>query len=468
MDINKESKETLLVLDKEDGGKVKAVSGMDESGNLKTVPPTKEHEQDFMRIDKHSNLLENFFTNFMRQAKDPTHFQFFKINADAVENVAPVIETMAKQNTPASEEMLAEYRVNPADYAKEQQQEQEKPQQEASQAQSDGYKPIDESRIDWDNLKQFGITRDALVKTNSLEPMLNYQKSPVLHRVSATFDSVKVDTDARLAFRQTEDGRIALAVHGVRRQPELDRPYFGNTFTTDDKQNLLTTGNLGRVIDMKLPNQDKSIPVFVSVDKLTNELVSVRADKIRIPNEIKGVTLSDGQKAALREGRAVLLEGMTAKTGKEFSAEVQVNADRKSIEFRFPDNQRQNQSQHNNQEFRIPQKLGGVELSNEQQSTLKDGGTVYVQGLKDRKGQEYNAYVKVNDKEQKLDFYKWNPDKAKSKDITPDNGSTTQMAVNSQGKTNEATKHVNEPLKHEQIEPNQEQRQQNRPKGLKM
>lgn len=63
MDVNKEAKESLLVLDKEDSGKVKAVSGIDENGKLKTVPPKKEHEQDFMRIDKHSNPLENFFTN---------------------------------------------------------------------------------------------------------------------------------------------------------------------------------------------------------------------------------------------------------------------------------------------------------------------------------------------------------------------------------------------------------------------
>ena len=111
--------------------------------------------------------------------------------------------------------------------------------------------------------------------------------------------------------------------------------------------------------------------------------------------------------------------------------------------------------------------MGGVELSDQQQSTLKEGGTIYVEGLKDRKGQEYNAYIKVNDKEQKLDFYRWNPDKAKSQEVKPDNGSATQVAVNSQGKTNEATKHQNEPLKHEQTEPSQEQRQQ-KPKGMKM
>lgn len=465
MDINKESKETLLVLDKEDGGKVKAVSGMDENGKLKTVPPTKEHEQDFMRIDKHSNLLENFFSNFMRQAKDPTHFQFFKINTDAVENVAPVIETMAKQNTPASEEMLYEHWVNPSDYIKEGQQQTEAPKQE----QSEGYKPIDESRIDWDSLKQFGVTRESLEKTNSLDAMLNYQKSPVLHRISATFDNAKVDTEARLAFRETEDGRIALAVHGIRRQPELDRPYFGNSFSAEDKQNLLTTGNLGRVVDMKLPNQEKPIPVYVSVDKLTNELVSVRADRIRIPNEVKGVTLDEQQKADLRDGKAVLIEGMTAKNGKEFSAEVQINADRRGIEFRFPEGQRQTQRQEQSSEFRIPQRLGGIELSGEQQNSLKDGGTIYVEGLKDRKGQEYNAYIKVNDKEQKLDFYRWNPDKAKSKEVTPDNSSATQVAVNSEGKSNEATKNLKEPLKHEQTQPNEEQRQQqNKPKGMKM
>lgn len=116
MDINNESKESLLVLDQTDGGKVKAVSGIDDNGNLKTVPPTKDHESDFMRIDKHSSILENFFSNFMRQAKDPTHFQFFKISTDAIDSVTPVIESMAKQNTPSANEMLSQYKVNLSDY----------------------------------------------------------------------------------------------------------------------------------------------------------------------------------------------------------------------------------------------------------------------------------------------------------------------------------------------------------------
>ena len=65
----------------------------------------------------------------------------------------------------------------------------------------------------------------------------------------------------------------------------------------------------------------------------------------------------------------------------------------------------------------------------------------------DKQGQEYNAYVKINRDQEKLDFFKWNPDKSKAKEVTPDNASKTQVAVNSEGKTSEATKKVDEPLK---------------------
>lgn len=137
MDVNKDVKESLLVLDKQDGGKVKAVSSIDENGNLKTVPPKIEHEPDFLKNDKYSNPLENFFSNFMRQAKSPTHFQFFKVSTDTVENVALVIESMATQITPSSEEMLGEYRVNPSNYFKDEQQSLDTPQKETQQNQKE-------------------------------------------------------------------------------------------------------------------------------------------------------------------------------------------------------------------------------------------------------------------------------------------------------------------------------------------
>ena len=66
---------------------------------------------------------------------------------------------------------------------------------------------------------------------------------------------------------------------------------------------------------------------------------------------------------------------------------------------------------------------------------------------------------KVNAEKGKLDFFKWNPDRAKKQgaEVKPANESKTQVAVNSQGKTNEATKHSNKPLKQGQQKPTENQ-----------
>ena len=58
MDENIKDQEALLVKDSKDED-LKAVSGTDEKGGLKTVPPTAEHEQSFLKFDKRSNALED-------------------------------------------------------------------------------------------------------------------------------------------------------------------------------------------------------------------------------------------------------------------------------------------------------------------------------------------------------------------------------------------------------------------------
>ncbi len=65
----------------------------------------------------------------------------------------------------------------------------------------------------------------------------------------------------------------------------------------------------------------------------------------------------------------------------------------------------------------------------------------------------HNTFKEAKRRKSKLDFYKWNPDKAQTKgaEVKPDNKSETQVAVNSGGKTNEATKDVKEPLAKEQV-----------------
>lgn len=470
MDVNSNNKsgsdeqmmDILLVFDKEKKT-INAVKGIDENGELQTVPPKQEHNNDFLKVDKQGNALENFLKNFFNQLKDPTRFSFFKVAPEDTERTVKIIQENIKNPTPATDEMLDKIRIEPKDLKV------ENPKESTIQEQKPDTNKyfIDPNKINWDDLKNLGITKEQLEKSKALEPMLRGYKSPSTFPIEANFGSMVMKTDARLSFRPDSEGNVVLAIHGIRKEPELDRPFFGHQFTDEDKKNLRETGNMGRIVDVKNYRTGELVPSFISIDKQTNELVSMKASSLKLPNEIKGVKLDEKQKAALMEGKAVFLENMISAKNKPFSAFVQVNAEKRSLEFIFPEKeqkqtQQQGQQQKNDQPegVRIPKSLAGVELSDKQQADLRADKTIYVKGLKDKEGQEYNAYVKVNHEKGKLDFYKFNPDKAKekAKEITPANEHKTQVAVNSEGKTNEATKHTKEPLKPGQATPTGEQK----------
>ena len=95
MDKKTKDQEALLMKDSKDEN-LKALSGTDEKGGLKTVSPTAEHEQSFLKFDKHSNALENFLSNFIRQFKPHTQFHFFKVLFEGVVASARVLTEMLK------------------------------------------------------------------------------------------------------------------------------------------------------------------------------------------------------------------------------------------------------------------------------------------------------------------------------------------------------------------------------------
>ncbi len=424
------SGETLLVVEGKE--KVKAVTGeLNKDGSPKTVPATEKNNPDFLKIDKHGNVLENFFSNFMRQSKNPTEFLFFKVPIDGVEALATVISDILKEGYESGKALLDEYRVNPKDYVSKEQK------QTSDTEKNEKPNLIADEQVDWDALSNLGLSKASLEKKNCLKSLLNYGKTPLLP-VKMDLQGVNVETQARLSLRKGADDKLSFVVHGIRKQPELDKPFYGHSFTDQEKKALLETGNLGKLIDLQ-KTDGTTLPIYVSIDKLTNDIVGLRADKIKVPDEIKGVVLSEKQKKEIKEGKAVFVEGMTSKKGTDFSAHLQINAEKRGVEFLF--NNQQNQSQG----VRIPERLGGVELSKEQQENLKAEKAIYVEGLTDKSGQTYSAYIKVNTEKGKLDFFKWNPDKAQEK--KPDNTHETQVEVNSNGKTNEATKKEKEPLK---------------------
>ena len=452
MELNNNDNYVLVLEDRaevkneNEAGKLSVVSGIDDKGKLQTTEAKDVHQATFLKFNNKDGLLKNFMTNFLKQFNEPSRFGLYKVVANNVEQGVASLQTMLQnREKPESKQQLADSQVRFDDFL---------PKQKNATA-------IDESKIDWKQLDNLGLTHERLEQSGELAKMLNWQKSNLV-TIAIPMGDTTIYTDARLAFRTDGEGNIGLAVHPLRKEPQLDFPYMGHKFSPEEKEQLLATGNLGKTIEIT-PKNGEPFAAYVSIDPQTNELIALRADRVNIPKEIKGVTLSDAQYKDLVEGKAVKVEGMTAKSGKSFNATLQVNAEKKGIEFIFENKQGLKERQQHSQQQGAPHKLCGLELSDKQREALDSGRTLYLKNMVDKEGQPFNAYVRMDKEQNRPRFYKWNPDKkqetGKEKVVAVAEEHKTQVAVNNDGKTNEATKNVNEPLKSGQTQPTAAQKQ---------
>ena len=442
-------------------GKLSVVSNIDEKGMLKTSPAEEVNQGNFLKFNSRDGLLKNFMENFLKQFNKPKHWGLYKVLADNVGQGIENLKTMLqnKQN-PDNQLKIKDIQLDFEDYL---------PQQKNATA-------INPERVDWKMLETLGLSKEKLEQSGELDKILNWQKTNILP-IAIPVGDITIHTEARLAFRTDEEGKISLAVHSLRKEPQLDFPYMGHKFSAEEKETLLATGNLGKTIEL-VPKNGETFSAYISIDPQTNEVLALRADRVSIPKEIKGVTLSDQQYKDLVEGKAVKVEGMTSKNGKSFDATLQVNAEKKGIEFIFGNRTSLQERKVQNQELGqshegVPHKLCGLELSYKQREALDNGRTLYLKNMVDKEGNPFNAYVRMDKEQNRPRFYKWNPDKKQDngKVEAIAEGNKTQVAVNNYGKTNEATKELKEPLKYQQTQPTEAQQakqEQKAKRGRKM
>lgn len=466
--------DTLLVLNI-NTNQIDMVKGVDKDGNLQKIPPNEKKDNDqLIRFDKHGDIFSNFFSNFYRQLKNPSHFNFFKVSEYDAVNTAKDLQQYVDQASPEEKEKLKEYELLPkyTNPLKNQ-----NTMENNTDNQEYRFQP---EQIDWKTMEKFGLNKEKLEKMNALDPLLRGFKTNTLIPITINLGTAVSKMDVRLSLQTADNGEVAVNLHGIRKEPNYNLKFLGHEFTDEDKKNLKESGNMGRVVDLVNPKTDEIIPSVISRDRLTNELVAYRAEYMKIPDDIKGIKLDDHQKQTLLEGKPLYLEGMTSKKGEMFDATVQFNADKRYVEFIFNNTQNQQQGQqqnpssqqNQNKDGEAPRVFRGKELDEQQYEKFKAGQTVYVDGLVDGKGKAYQGYITFNKETSKTDFSFTNPNKLKEK-AQPTEDHKTQKAVNSDGKTNEATKNIKEPLESKQQQPanKQQEAQQKKParsKGRKM
>ena len=528
----KSDEQDVLVVRDEKTGEISVVAGLSRDGTPKRAPAKAENTSDFLRFDRNSDLMDSFFRNFFRQCKEPSRFGFYRIAADQVENLLSVMKELLK-DPEANKEILSAHKVDTSNYEKEAKQSEgqaketassddasktqantekenvsseqtnekendmeQKPEQTATEQQAQTAPGVKQNLISGNDVNlqelgaKYGIDFNSM-NEKDMKALLNYGKTGLVI-VKPTFGGEQIEIQARLSFRKDDNDQLQLVPHFVRNEPKLDVAYKGYTFTPEDKKNLLQNGNLGKVVDFPDKNTGELRPHFISIDRLTNEIVDIPTNKVRIPDTIGKTPITKDDKRVLYSGLPLRKEIELA-NGRKFTPLLQVNVEQRGVEF-VPGSTRQAQGQKQNgdkkqtadkQEQKAEGDAGGQkkqqdpnhwlnedgtirrlntyfkkELTEQQKDDYVAGKTIEIKEVPNKNGSgTYTAYVKFDFDKMQPRSYRNNPDLKQAKEQIPTNENKVQVAVNEQGKTHEATKHTKEPLSPGQSAPKNEKQQ---------
>ena len=456
-DQNPEKDQVLIAHNKETG-ETGAVTRLKDDGTPAMADTKTTGLGDLVVFNIHKNPIEAFLSNFVRQCKNPSAFGFYKLDAKDVNSVGPVIQDALKD--PERNKSLLD------------------PSKVEVKSTQQNHQKIDESKIDWEHLKErWGIDRNQLEQRGDLREMIYNRKSGLVN-ISISVDEEKQTAPPRLSFKTDNDGNVKVVPHFICEKPNLDLGFNGVKFSEQDKENLKKTGNLGRIADVVDKETGEVIPSYISIDRLTNQIVSVPAKQVFVKDTVGQTKLSQTEIMTLKSGQPIKDKQIEDRNGKTYTVTLQVSADRRGVEF-VPEERKQRQAQDKSEKISQQQstwltkdggikpisKWAGVPMTEQQQADYVAGKTVVMSNMVDKEGQPCTVYLTFNKEKQRPVTSFKDPRQAQS--VTPANESKTQMAVNNEGKTNEATKNIDEPLTRGQTEPKDEE-QKRKSRGPKM
>lgn len=411
---------TLLVL-RHSNNSVGIVQAVNPSGNLIDVQADRNKVDTVMRIDSSENSFTEFYSDFYHQLKDPSEYSFFKVREFEAQETAKGLQEYVDCSSEVERQDLKEFEVSiEAVETARNQKSAEKDPSVVKNGSSNGSSMISNRSqyryqiedVPWGTMAEMGLDREKLEEIGALDALLKGYKTPMLIPILFNDGEAVSQIDARLQLRIDDDGELVIKVHRVCKKVDFRKKFMGHKFTKEDRVNLLNSGNMGRVVDLIDTVTGEIIPSLISLDRLTNELVSLRIEFVRIPDVICGVRLDSEQKQVLRDGKSLFIENMLSKKGKLFSATVQFNTDRQWVEFLFENKFRSfGYSEVHHSEREVPSEFRGKQLRRWQMDKLKAGETAYINGLESRKGKFYQGYICFDKVTGRIEFSFKNPNK---------------------------------------------------------
>lgn len=180
---------------------------------------------------------------------------------------------------------------------------------------------IDPQKVNWSDVARKGINIEKMSKED-IDKMLSGKPTDLVNTIKKDENGNITKGQSRLLLNRNEHGVISISTAKVLENPIIPNNILGTNLTEQQQKDLLKYGRI-EAITVNAQNTKKTIIPFI--DKTTNQLMYRDINKIKLPNEYKGIKLNDKHKSKLLTGATVAIAGLLDNQGVPYNGYARLN-----------------------------------------------------------------------------------------------------------------------------------------------
>ena len=197
--------------------------------------------------------------------------------------------------------------------------------------------PLDQvrPRYEWEQiaaqLEGKGITKQMLEVSGNLDPLLRGRRTETL-QLEKNDNGVVTPVTGRLYIAETPDKGPVVYLSAKRQQLEMPNLYQGHRLTEADKKNLLTSGEMGRAVQLKDQQTGASYQALIGLDPENKRLTVMRQERFTPPIRIKGANITPQQQEVLRNHGTIRVKNLKDdKSDRLYTGDVQLSINKRGL-----------------------------------------------------------------------------------------------------------------------------------------